>query len=97
MIRSCIKLQLVLIIILNSIFLGMKRMKKKQQLQALQSNKAFLKFEVCKQEMLQSRALLSENTLQKMLNNGLERSCPLNVEAFEDFRSNGAFILVSRL
>ncbi len=37
----------------------------------------------CKQEMLQSKALLSENTLQKMLNNGLERSYRLNVEAYE--------------
>ena len=34
-----------------------------------------------RQEMLQPKALLSGNTLQIMLNNGLERPCPLNVRA----------------
>ena len=32
-----------------------------------------------KQEMLQTRTLLSEQVLQIMLNDGLERPCPLNV------------------
>ena len=36
-----------------------------------------------KQEILQSKALLSENTLQIMLNNGLEQPCPLNVRAYQ--------------
>ena len=35
-----------------------------------------------KQEMLQSKALLSEHTLLIMLNSGLERPCPLNVRAY---------------
>ena len=35
-----------------------------------------------KQEMLQSKALLSERAFQIMLNNGLERPCPLNVRAY---------------
>ena len=34
-----------------------------------------------KQEMLQTKALLSGNKSQMMLNNGLERPCPLNVRA----------------
>ena len=36
-----------------------------------------------KQEMLQFKALLSENTLKIMLNNGLERPCPLKLRAHE--------------
>ena len=35
-----------------------------------------------KQEMLQTKALLSERAFQIMLNNGLERPCPLNVRAY---------------
>ena len=35
-----------------------------------------------KQEMLQSKALLSERTFQIMLSNGLERPCQLNVRAY---------------
>jgi hypothetical protein len=35
-----------------------------------------------KQEMLQTKALLSEHTLLKMLNSGLERPCPLNDRAY---------------
>ena len=34
-----------------------------------------------KQEMLQSRTLLSESNLRIMVNNRLERPCPLNVRA----------------
>ena len=35
-----------------------------------------------KQEMLQTKALLSEQTRLIMLNSGLERPCPLNVRAY---------------
>ena len=35
-----------------------------------------------KQEMLKSRTLLSEQTLQVMLNNGTERPCPLNARNY---------------
>ena len=35
-----------------------------------------------KQEMLQSRTLLSEQTRQIMLNNGLEQLCPVNVRNY---------------
>jgi len=35
-----------------------------------------------KQEMLQPRTLLSEQTLQIMINNGLDIPCPLNVRNY---------------
>jgi len=35
-----------------------------------------------KQKMLQPRTLLSEQTRQIMLNNGLEQPCPLNVRNY---------------
>ena len=35
-----------------------------------------------KQEMLQTKALLSEHTLLRMLNSGLDQPCPLNVRAY---------------
>lgn len=67
-------------------FRNVKRMKKKQsnckRCKAIKRC-VFKVRSTCKQEMLQSKALLSENTLQKMLNNGLERSYRLNVEAYE--------------
>ena len=50
-----------------------------------------------KQEMLQTRTLLSEQTLQTMLNNGLERPCPLNVGAHMKKLNITALSLSSRV
>lgn len=63
---------------------NVKRMKKKQgNCKRCQAVKRciFRVRSTGKQEMLQTRTLLSEQTLQTMLNNGLERPCPLNVRA----------------
>ena len=83
MIRSCIRKKLVLIIILNSVFLrNVKRMKKKRgNCKRCQTVKrcVFKVPSTGKQEMLQTRTLLSEQTLQIMLKNGLDRPCPLNI------------------
>ena len=60
-------------------------MKKKQSncRQCLAIKRCVFKFRSTgKQEMLQSRTLLSEQSLQIMLNNGLDQPCPLNVKSY---------------
>ena len=81
MIRSCIRKKLILIIILNSVFKECKTIKKTDNCKRCQNVKrcVFKVRSTGKQEMLQSRTLLSEQTLKIMLKNGLDRPCPVNL------------------
>ena len=78
--------KLILKLVLNSVFSrNVKRVKKKQS-----KCKSYQAIKCCvfkvrstdKQEMLHPKALLSTQTPQIMLNNDLERPCPLNVIAY---------------